>query len=163
MDRKDIIVIGASAGGVEALCELCAALPADLPASVFVVQHVSPNARSMMAQVLARESRLPVTTAVDGQEIRPGHIYTAVPDHHLLLRPGRMMLRRGPQENRSRPAIDALFRSAAVAYGPRVIGVVLTGQLDDGTEGLICITAAGGTSVVQSPEDAAWPSMPRNA
>jgi two-component system chemotaxis response regulator CheB len=117
----------------------------------------------MMAQVLARESRLPVTTAVDGQEIRPGHIYTAVPDQHLLLRPGRMMLRRGPQENRSRPSIDALFRSAAVAYGPRVIGVVLTGQLDDGTEGLICITAAGGTSVVQSPEDAAWPSMPRNA
>lgn len=163
MHKRDIIVIGASAGGVEALIRLCGDFPADMAASVFVVQHLSPSARSFLAQVLARSSRLRVTAAVDGDTIEPGHIYVAVPDRHLLLRTGRILIRRGPQENRSRPSIDALFRSAAVAYGSRVIGVVLTGLLDDGTEGLLCIKQAGGTSVVQDPNDAAWPSMPQHA
>jgi len=163
MATKDIIVIGSSAGGVEALCRLCAGLPPDLPAAVFVAQHLSPSARSMLPQLLARAGPLPALAAVDGQAIESGHIYVASPDHHLLVREGRMLVRRGPYENRTRPAVNALFRSAARAYGGRVVGVVLTGLLDDGTDGLIAIKAAGGTSVVQDPADAEWPSMPRNA
>jgi two-component system, chemotaxis family, protein-glutamate methylesterase/glutaminase len=161
--NRDIFVVGASAGGVEALTQLCGKLPADLPASVFVVQHISPSSPSYLPQLLSRAGKLPAETAVDGQEIQPGRIYVAPPDLHLLLRPDRVLLRRGPPENRTRPAIDVLFRSAAVAYGPRVVGVVLTGLLDDGTEGLIAIKRAGGTSVVQDPADAAWPSMPQHA
>jgi two-component system chemotaxis response regulator CheB len=163
MPTKDIIVIGASAGGVEALQRLCAALPADLPASVFIAQHLSPSARSMLPQLLDRASPLRAISPVDGQAIEHGHIYVGGPDHHMLLREGRVLMRRGPLENRTRPAANALFRSAAIHYGGRVIGVVLTGLLDDGTDGLITIKAAGGLSVVQDPEDAEWPSMPRNA
>jgi two-component system chemotaxis response regulator CheB len=163
MPMKDIIVIGASAGGVEALQRLCAALPADLPACVFVAQHLSPSARSMLPTLLYRVGPLHALSPTDGQEIEPGHIYVGAPDKHLLIRRGRVLMRRGPFENRTRPAVNALFRSAAVHYGSRVIGVVLTGLLDDGTEGLIAIKAAGGMSVIQDPEDAEWPSMPRNA
>jgi two-component system chemotaxis response regulator CheB len=163
MPMKDIIVIGASAGGVDALQRLCGALPADLPACVFVAQHLSPSARSMLPQLLDRVGPLRAVAPVDGQAFEPGHIYVAGPDHHLLLRDGKVLMRRGPVENRTRPAINALFRSAAIQYGSRVIGVVLTGLLDDGTDGLIAIKAAGGTSVVQDPDDAEWPSMPRNA
>jgi two-component system chemotaxis response regulator CheB len=163
MATKDIIVIGASAGGVDALSRLCAALPADLPAAVFVVQHLSPTSRSVLPQLLARAGPLPAIAPVDGQAFERGHIYIARPDHHLLLREGKVLVRRGPYENRTRPAVNALFRSAALAYGARVIGVVLTGLLDDGTDGLIAIKAAGGTSIVQDPDDAEWPSMPRNA
>lgn len=163
MATKDIIVIGSSAGGVDALCRLCAALPADLPATVLVAQHLSPSARSLLPQLLDRAGPLPAMTPADGQAIERGHIYVASPDHHLLLRPGKVLVRRGPYENRTRPAINPLFRSAALAYGSRVTGVVLTGLLDDGTDGLIAIKAAGGTSVVQDPDDAEWPSMPRNA
>ena len=163
MATKDIIVIGASAGGVDALQRLCSMLPTDLPAAVFVVQHLSPTARSMLPQLLARAGPLPVRAPQDGDPIEQGMIYVAGPDLHLLLRDGRVLARRGPYENRTRPAVNALFRSAAVAYGSRVIGVVLTGLLDDGTEGLIAIKAAGGTSVVQDPSDAEWPSMPQNA
>ena len=163
MATKDIVVIGASAGGVSALQRLCAALPADLPAAVFVAQHISPSARSVMPQLLGRAGPLHALSPVDGQEIQAGHIYVAAPDHHMLLRPGKILMRRGPNENRTRPAVNALFRSAAVHYGARVIGVVLTGLLDDGTEGLIAIKATGGLSVVQHPDDAEWPSMPRNA
>jgi two-component system, chemotaxis family, protein-glutamate methylesterase/glutaminase len=163
MHTKDVIVIGSSAGGVEALRRLCACLPADLPAAVLVVQHLSPSARSVLPQLLARAGRLPAATPSDGEVLERGRIYVAGPDHHLLLRPGHMLVRRGPFENRTRPAVNALFRSAAIAYGARVIGVVLTGLLDDGTDGLIAIKAVGGTSVVQHPDDAEWPSMPRNA
>jgi len=163
MQTKDIIVIGASAGGIEALRRLCAQFPADLPAAVLVVQHLSPAGRSMLPQLLDRVGPLPATSPVDGEALQFGRIYVAAPDHHLLLRPGHMLVRRGPYENRTRPAINALFRSAAIAYGARVIGVVLTGLLDDGTDGLIAIKAAGGTSIVQDPADAEWPSMPRNA
>jgi two-component system, chemotaxis family, protein-glutamate methylesterase/glutaminase len=163
MPTKDIIVIGASAGGVEALQRLCAALPADFPGCVFVAQHLSPSARSMLPQLLDRVGPLRAISPVDGQAIEPGHIYVGGPDHHMLLREGRVLMRRGPLENRTRPAANALFRSAAIHYGSRVIGVVLTGLLDDGTDGLIAIKAAGGLSVVQDPDDAEWPSMPRNA
>jgi two-component system chemotaxis response regulator CheB len=163
MQTKDVIVIGSSAGGVEALRRLCAGLPADLPAAVLVVQHLSPSARSVLPQLLDRAGPLPAASPRDGEALERGRIYVAGPDHHLLLRPGHMLVRRGPFENRTRPAVNALFRSAAVAYGARVIGVVLTGLLDDGTDGLIAIKAVGGTSVVQDPADAEWPSMPRNA
>lgn len=160
---KDIIVIGASAGGVEALQRLCGALPRDLPAAIFVTQHLSASARSVLPLLLDRAGPLPARSPVDGETIQRGTIYIAAPDHHMLLRPDRVLMRRGPNENRTRPAVNALFRSAAIAYGGRVIGVVLTGLLDDGTDGLIAITAAGGLSVVQDPDDAEWPSMPRNA
>ena len=163
MATKDIIVIGSSAGGVDALCRLCSGLPADLPATVLIVQHLSPSARSVLPQLIGRAGALPALAPVDGQAIERGHIYVAGPDHHLLLRDGKVLIRRGPFENRTRPAINALFRSAALAYGSRVVGVVLTGLLDDGTDGLIAIKAAGGTSLVQDPDDAEWPSMPRNA
>lgn len=163
MPTKDIIVVGSSAGGVDALQRLCAALPARLPASVFVAQHLSPSARSVLPQLLDRVGPLRARSPVDGQQIEAGHIYVAAPDLHMLLRPGKVLMRRGPNENRTRPAVNALFRSAAIHYGARVIGVVLTGLLDDGTDGLIAIKAAGGTSVVQDPADAEWPSMPRNA
>ena len=163
MPTKDIIVVGASAGGVEALRRLCAALPADLPAVVLVVQHLSPSARSVLPQLLSRVGPLPATSPADGEMLEAGRIYVGGPDHHMLVRQGKVLMRRGPYENRTRPAVNALFRSAAVAYGSRVIGVVLTGLLDDGTDGLIAIKAAGGTSIVQDPKDAEWPSMPRNA
>ena len=163
MATKDLIVIGSSAGGVDALCRLCAALPDDLPAAVFVAQHLSPSGRSVLPQLLDRAGPLPALAPVDGQAFERGHVYVASPDHHMLVREGRILMRRGPYENRTRPAVNALFRSAALAYGSRVVGVVLTGLLDDGTEGLIAIKAAGGTSIVQDPADAAWPSMPQNA
>jgi two-component system chemotaxis response regulator CheB len=159
----DIVVIGASAGGIEALQRLSAMLPADFPAAVFVAQHISPSGRSLLPLLLSRAGPLPASSPEDGQLIEPGRIYVAAPDQHMLLRPGKVLMRRGPQENRTRPAVNALFRSAAIAYGGRVIGVVLTGLLDDGTDGLIAIKAAGGVSVVQDPADAAWPSMPQNA
>ena len=163
MATKDIIVIGSSAGGVEALSRFCAALPADLPATIFIVQHLSPSAKSVLPQLLDRAGPLPALVPSDGQAFERGHIYVGAPDHHLLVRDGRILVRRGPFENRTRPAINALFRSAALAYGSRVTGVVLTGLLDDGTDGLIAIKAAGGTSIVQDPDEAEWPSMPRNA
>ncbi len=163
MATKDIIVIGSSAGGVEALGRFCATLPADLPAAIFIAQHLSPSAKSVLPQLLSRAGPLPAIAPVDGQPIERGHIYVAGPDRHLLVRQGRVLVRRGPHENRTRPAINALFRSAALAYGSRVVGVVLTGLLDDGTDGLIAIKAVGGTSIVQDPAEAAWPSMPRNA
>ena len=163
MAKRDIIVIGASAGGVEALQKLCAMLPADLPATIFIAQHISPTARSLMPLLLSRAGPLQAMSPRDGDLTSEGTIYVASPDLHMLVRRGSVLMRRGPVENRTRPAVNALFRSAAVAYGSRVIGVVLTGLLDDGTEGLIAIKAAGGLSVVQDPTDAQWPSMPKNA
>lgn len=163
MPAKNIIVVGASAGGVDALQRLCAALPSDLDACIFIAQHLSPSSKSLLPQLLDRVGPLHAVTPVDGQEIEAGHIYVAGPDMHMLVRKGRVLMRRGPYENRTRPAVNALFRSAAVHYGSRVVGVVLTGLLDDGTDGLIAIKATGGTSIVQDPDDAEWPSMPRNA
>lgn len=160
---KDIIVVGSSAGGVTALQEFCGGLPADFPGSIFIAQHVSPSSRSELGALLCRAGPLPAVTPRDGDAIERGKIYLGAPDLHILLRKNKVLMRRGPRENRFRPAVDALFRSAAVAYGPRVVGVVLTGLLDDGTEGLNTIKAAGGTSLVQDPDEAEWSSMPRSA
>jgi two-component system chemotaxis response regulator CheB len=158
-----IIVIGTSAGGIEALKGLVRQLPADLPAALFAVIHLPAEAPSMLASILDRCGPVPVLDAADRRPIRAGHIYIGIPDHHLLLEDGVMRLTRGPRENRFRPAVDTLFRSAAHSYGARVVGVVLTGQLDDGTSGLWAIKDRGGIAVVQSPHDAQYPSMPMSA
>ncbi|HEX6717607.1 MAG TPA: chemotaxis protein CheB [Pyrinomonadaceae bacterium] len=160
MATRDTIVIGASAGGVHALLTLVADLPPNLPAAVFIVLHVSANVPSLLPEILARESRLKVAHAVDGEPIRRGRIYVAPPDHHLILEDGYVRLVHGPKENLHRPAIDALFRSAARWAGPRVIGVVLTGARDDGKVGMRAIKQRGGITVVQDPEEAPFPSMP---
>jgi two-component system chemotaxis response regulator CheB len=161
---RDIIVVGASAGGLEALRTICASLPTDLPAAILVVQHIAPTARSLLPELLSRAGPVPALAGQDGLAVQPGRIYVAPPDQHMLLDGhGRLMLRRGPYENRTRPAVDVLFRSAAAAAGSRCIGVVLSGLLDDGTAGLIAIKRCGGLSVVQDPADATWPDMPRNA
>jgi two-component system, chemotaxis family, protein-glutamate methylesterase/glutaminase len=164
MANKDLIVIGTSLGGIEALKGLVRGLPPDLNASLFVVLHIGAHGRGLLPEILGRAGSLPATNARDGETVRPGHIYAAPPDRHLLLeRPGQVRVTRGPKENHCRPAIDPLFRSAALAFGPRVIGVVLTGGLDDGTAGLWAIKACGGTAVVQSPAEALAPSMPLSA
>src|SRR5688500_8880349 len=133
MSGHDIIVIGASAGGVDALPRLIGSLPASLPASVFVVLHIPAQDRDLLPEILRRNAFLSVANGVDGERVRKGHVYVAPPDHHLEVRGTRVRLSRGPRENFHRPSIDALFRSAADSYGARVVGVVLTGNLDDGT------------------------------
>lgn len=163
MANRDIIAIGASAGGVEALMTLAAGLPANLPASVFIVQHVAPESPSAMAELLARSGPLPVETAVDRTEFQKGRLYVAPPDHHLMIDRSYAYLTRGPRENLVRPAIDPLFRSAAVVHGSHVIGVILSGTLDDGTSGLGAIKRCGGVAVVQDPQDARFSDMPRSA
>jgi two-component system chemotaxis response regulator CheB len=158
----DIVVIGASAGGVEAISALVRQLPRELHAAIFVVLHLS-RGRSVLPEILSRASRLPATHAADGEEIRYGRIYVAPPDRHMTLAGARVRVLHGPTENGVRPAIDPLFRSAAREFGSRVIGVVLTGSLDDGTAGLAAVKEAGGIAVVQDPEEAFAPSMPRSA
>lgn len=163
MHTHDIIVIGASAGGVKALQTLVGGFPADLNAAIYIVLHVAPRTPSHLAGILGRATPLPTAVAVDGETISFGEIRVPRPDYHLLLEPGKARVIQGPKENRSRPAIDTLFRSAAHTYGGRVIGVVLTGYLDDGTAGLWSIKRAGGLAVVQDPDDAEHPEMPKNA
>jgi two-component system chemotaxis response regulator CheB len=163
MARKDIVVMGASAGGMEALQKLVARLPADFPGSLFVVWHMSPTVRSVLPEILARATPLPVAPAADGDPIEPGRIYVAPNDHHMLLERGYVRIARGPKENRFRPALDPLFRSAAYIYGTRVIGVVLSGALDDGTSGLWTIKLRGGTAIAQEPADAGMRGMPLSA
>lgn len=163
MPTRDIIVIGASVGGIEALRAIAGGLPKDLPAAVFVVLHTSPEAPGILADILDRAGALPASFAADGEHILPGRIYVAPPDKHLVIEPNRVRLTRGPKENRFRPAVDPLFRSAAQVYGPRVIGVILTGYLDDGTAGLWAVKQLGGTTVVQDPHEALAPSMPASA
>lgn len=160
---RDVIVIGTSAGGVQALQRLAAGLPPGLPAAVLVVLHTYPYAPSYMAEILGRSGPLPAEDATDGRPVDRGRIYLAPPDHHLLVRGGRLRLTRGPKENRHRPAIDPLFRSAAVEYGPRAVGVILTGMLDDGVAGLWAVKDRGGVAVVQDPAEADYRSMPENA
>ena len=159
----DIIVIGASAGGVPALIEICRALPTDLEAAVFVVVHTSPTSPGVLPQILGRSGPLSCSFPKDGGIIETGRIYVAPPDHHMLLTGDSVHLTRGPKENGFRPAVDPLFRTAARAFGSRVIGVVLSGGLDDGTEGLLFIKQVGGIAVVQDPAEAEFPSMPASA
>jgi two-component system chemotaxis response regulator CheB len=163
MRATEIIVIGASAGGVEALQSVVRGLPAELPASVFVVLHVAPRSRSLLPEILTESGPLPAAHPADGEAIQPGRIYVAPSDHHLIIEPGHVHLSFGPKEHLQRPCINASFRSAALAYGDRVAGVVLTGQLDDGTAGLWDIKRRSGVAIVQNPEEAAFPSMPLSA
>ena len=158
-----ILVIGASLGGWDAIPELISGLPSDFNAAVFVVLHMSPRGPSYLANRLNSLGGLPAASAEDGEEIRPGRVYVGVPDRHLVLEDGRVRLSRGPRESHARPSIDVLFRSAAYVGGPRVIGIVLTGMLDDGTAGLWAIKDRGGVAIIQSPAEAPYPSMPLSA
>lgn len=160
MATRDTIVIGASAGGVQALSQLVATLPADLPAAVFIVLHIPTDTPSVLPAILARDAQLPIAHATHGEPIVGGRVYVAPPDRHLLIEDRRVKLVHGPKENFHRPSIDALFRSAARAAGPRVIGVVLTGARDDGTVGMRAIKQRGGISIVQDPAEAPFASMP---
>lgn len=160
---RNIIVIGASSGGIEALKELTAGLPAALEASVFIVLHMLPTSTSILPQILGKGSPLPVSFAQDKEPIRSGHIYVAPPNYHLLVERDHLHVTSGPREHFSRPSINPLFRSAAYAHQHRVIGVILTGQLDDGVVGLWEIKRHGGLAVVQEPAEALYPSMPLNA
>jgi len=158
-----IVVVGTSAGGIEALRSLCATLPADFPAPIAVVMHSSPQSPGVLHDIINRAGPLRATVVRSGEHVKAGHIYVPAPDTHLLIEPGRVRLTRGPKENRFRPAIDPLFRTAAQVYGPAAIGVILTGNLDDGTAGLWAIKRLGGIAIVQDPADALFPSMPENA
>jgi two-component system, chemotaxis family, protein-glutamate methylesterase/glutaminase len=160
----DIIVIGASAGGVEALCEVTSAFPADLPASVFIVMHVPAWSTSALPQILSRCGPLPAVHPQAGEPIEQGRIYVAPPDRHLLVNSGsHVELWHGPKENRFRPAVNTLFRSAAATFGPRVTGVILSGSLEDGAAGLWWVKRRGGIALVQEPNDAKFPQMPQIA
>jgi len=160
-DNRRVIVIGASAGGVEALRVLVSRLPPDLAAPVAVVLHV--GAQSILPQLLAAAGPLPARHGQNGEALRPGTIYVAPPGTHLLVHDGHLMLRRGARENLARPAIDPLFRSAACSFGAGTIGVVLTGALNDGSAGLVAIKRCGGTAIVQEPGEAPFPEMPLSA
>jgi two-component system chemotaxis response regulator CheB len=160
---RDIVVIGASMGGVEALRRLLGGLPSDLPASLFVVLHRPDHDPDLLPEVLGAASSLPVVRALEGEPFAHGYVYIAPSDRHLIIGHDHLHVRRGPRENGARPAIDPLFRSAAANCTTRVIGVVLTGMLNDGTAGLRAIKRCGGLAVVQDPSDAAYPQMPRSA
>jgi two-component system, chemotaxis family, protein-glutamate methylesterase/glutaminase len=160
--NRDIVVIGASAGGVAALERLIPALPVDLAAAVFVVLHVG-RSPTRLHEILAQRAAIPVRAAINGAVFERRHVYTAPPDQHLILHGDHILLRRSASENMTRPAADPLFRSAAASFGSRVIGVVLTGGLSDGTAGLRAIKRCGGVAVVQDPADAVDPDMPRSA
>ena len=160
MATRDTIVIGASAGGVQALAQLVAGLTESLPAAVFIVLHLRSNIPSLLPAILERESRLPIAHATNGEPVVRGRVYVAPPDYHLLIENGRISLVHGPKENLHRPSIDALFRSVARWGGPRVIGVVLTGALTDGRVGMRAVKTRGGVTIVQDPREAPYPSMP---
>lgn len=163
MFGHDIIVIGASAGGVDALPRLIGSLPGNLPAAVFVVLHIPAQGPYLLPGIIRRTASLSVGHGIDGEQVRKGHVYVAAPDHHLQVDGTKIRLSRGPRENFHRPSIDALFRSAAECYGPRVVGVVLTGNLDDGTAGLHAVKGFGGVAIVQDPKEAMVPAMPQSA
>nr|MDQ3003110.1 chemotaxis protein CheB [Fibrobacterota bacterium] len=162
--KSPIIVIGTSAGGMDALSRLVPQFPAGFPSPIFIVQHMAADSTGdMLVKTLAEKGKLKCGHAVDGEKIETGRIYIAPSDHHLMVEKGAVLVTKGARENRSRPSIDPLFRSAAVAYGNGVIGVLLTGYLDDGTSGMMAIKRCGGTCIVQDPQDAAYPDMPQNA
>src|SRR5262252_1349326 len=163
MGNRDIIVIGGSAGATAPLKDILGRLPADLPAAVFIVLHIPAQGIGILSTVASAAGKLPVRQAESGMVIENGHVYLAAPDRHLLICESHLMLGNGPRENMARPAIDALFRSAALQYGPRVIGVVLSGLLSDGAAGLDAIKRCGGLALVQDPKDAISDEMPLRA
>lgn len=162
MNISAIVVIGVSAGGMEPLFELVEGIPEDCQATFFVVQHIPAHAESNLHLILASHTLLTVSAADDQLPFQPGHIYTACSDRHLLVEEGRMAVAKGPRENHFRPSVDALFRSAAYAYRDRVIGVVMSGALNDGTSGMWAIKNFGGVSIIQSREEAVFDSMPKS-
>lgn len=163
MASRDIIVIGASAGGIEAISDLIIQFPEDMQVAVFIVVHISSESPNMLPMIFDRRSSLRCVEAQNDEEIKNGTIYVAPPDFHLILKNNHVGVTRGPKENRARPAIDPLFRSAALNYGPRVIGILLSGMLDDGVSGLNSIKQCGGTVIVQHPDDALFNDMPLHA
>lgn len=163
VQRRDIIVIGGSAGSLGPLKELVSSLPENLPAAIFVTVHVSPESPSILPAILTRAGQIPAVHPLNRQTIMQSTIYVAPPDQHLLIEDGCVLTSCGPRENLHRPAIDPLFRSAARACGPRVMGVILSGQLDDGASGLMAVKLRGGLAVVQDPAEAAFPDMPLHA
>lgn len=161
--HRNLIVIGASAGGIDAILTLVSRLPANLPAAICIVVHQGETAPSEFPQLISSRGPLPARHAIHGEPIEEGHIYVAPPDTHLGVRPGYLRVVRGPKENGHRPSVDVLFRTASAAYGSHVIGVVLSGRLDCGTAGLLSIKARGGMAIVQDPVDARFPEMPESA
>jgi two-component system chemotaxis response regulator CheB len=162
-DLHGVVAIGASAGGVEALSNLAAGLSPDLPYAYLMTLHLPARGPSILARIINRCGSVPAGTAEDGARLEPARIYVACPDRHLLVADHRVVLSQGPTENGYRPAINALFRSVAVTFGPRAIGVLLSGVLDDGVLGLAAIRSRGGTTIGQSAEDALFPALPTNA
>ncbi|MDA8391890.1 MAG: chemotaxis protein CheB [Actinomycetota bacterium] len=163
MPKRDVVVVAASAGGIEALREVLGGLPADFAGSLLVVVHMPPNGGAALQSILSRWTTVPVSLAVNGGVLRPGNVFVCVGGHHLLLASGHMHLTDGPSENGHRPSADPLFRSAAANYGPRVVGVILSGTLSDGTAGLLAVRREGGVAVVQDPSDALYDGMPNSA
>jgi two-component system, chemotaxis family, protein-glutamate methylesterase/glutaminase len=163
MSMRRIVVIGTSAGALDALRVVIPALPSDFPAPICIVVHTSPQSPGILGSILARATTLHAANATDGERLRAGRIYVAPPDFHLTVEPGRVRVTRGPRENGFRPAIDPLFRSAAQVFGPGAIGVILTGNLDDGVAGLWAIKQLGGAVVIQDPADAMFPALPTHA
>jgi two-component system, chemotaxis family, protein-glutamate methylesterase/glutaminase len=162
-DVKKIIVIGASAGGMQATAQLLSKLNPELDVAVFVVLHIAKHAMGkVISQYMQKHTQMPCSIAVDGEPIASRHVYLAPPDRHLIIKQGKMLINDGPSENRWRPSIDVLFRSAAVAYDSGVIGIILSGMLDDGTSGMGAIKKCGGTCIVQEPDEAEFPDMPNN-
>ena len=161
--RRDLVVVGASAGGVSALESLVGGISKDFQGAILVVLHIPPWAPSKLAPILSRSGPLPATEVGAREHIEPGHIYVAAPDHHLLVDDHHIVRWKGPAEDRHRPSINALFRSAAVTHGVRVTGVVLSGTLSDGTAGLWWVKKFGGIAVVQEPAEAEFSDMPRSA
>ena len=162
MDKQRIVIIGSSAGGVMALKDLIASLPAGFNAPIFVVQHVAADAKSHLPEILSVAGVLRSSHPTDGEMIEKGHVYVAPPDHHMIVQNDQILVRRGPKENTFRPSIDVTMRSAAYWYGKQVIGVVLTGRLSDGTSGIWTIKEAGGITIVQDPAEAIFPDMPKS-
>lgn len=163
MAKRDIIAIGGSAGSVEVIRQICRSLQPELPASVLIAVHVGASNRDVLAGILDNGGPLPATTAIEGEPLQPAHIYVAPSDHHLVIDGNIVRLGRGPRENMARPAIDPLFRSVGISGGPRAIGVLLSGMLNDGASGLADLKRCGGVTVVQSPLDAVESEMPQTA